>query len=163
MDQTMMMDSPQRAGAFAGAVSRLQSGFRWLEQRPWSVAAIPMRLAAFSVFWRSGTVKLSDWASTVALFGDEYRVPLLPPALATTLATTTEISCAVLLLLGLATRFAVLGLFGVIAVIQIFVYPTAWPDHIQWFAFLFPLFLRGPGAISCDNLIGGRMRRSLAP
>ncbi len=121
---------------------------------PWSVIAIPMRLAGFSVFWRSGSIKLDDWSSTLDLFANEYKVPLLPPDLAAYMATAMELGCSTLILLGLGTRFAALGLIGMIAVIQTFVYPMAWPDHIQWFAFLFPLVMRGGGAFSLDHLVG---------
>jgi putative oxidoreductase len=121
---------------------------------PWSVVVIPMRLAAFSVFWRSGSVKLDDWDSTISLFQDEYKVPVLPPEIAAYLATAMELGCSTLILIGLGTRFAALGLIGMIAVIQTFVYPAAWPDHIQWFAFLFPLMMRGGGRFSLDRVVG---------
>jgi putative oxidoreductase len=130
----------------------------------WDILAIPMRAAAFSVFFRSGRVKIADWGSTVDLFRSEYRVPVLPPDLAASLATTVELGCSTLLLLGLATRFAALAVLGMIAIIQVFVYPSAWPDHIQWFAFLFPLLLRGAGKYSLDGVIapGNRKNDSVA-
>jgi len=65
-----------------------------------------------------------------------------------------ELTCSTLILLGLATRFAGLGLIGMIATIQIFVYPMAWPDHIQWLAFLIPIVMRGAGLYSIDAAIG---------
>jgi putative oxidoreductase len=125
-----------------------------LDRVSWSVLAIPMRLAAFSVFMRSGLVKLDDWDSTLGLFRDEYKVPLLPPEFAAYMATSMELGCSTLILIGLGARFAALGLIGMIAVIQTFVYPQAWPDHIQWLAFLFPLVMRGPGRWSVDTLVG---------
>ncbi len=137
--------------ALAGLYAR---GATALGSAPWSVIAIPMRLAAFSVFWRSGSVKLDDWSSTISLFQDEYKVPVLPPEIAAYMATAMELGCSTLILLGLATRFAALGLIGMIAVIQTFVYPMAWPDHIQWFAFLFPLVMRGGGRYALDRVIG---------
>ncbi len=117
---------------------------------PYSALAIVARLATFSVFWRSGTQKLDDWSATLALFENEYKVPILPPHPAAYMATTVEIGCAVLVLLGLATRAAVFMLLGMTAVIQIFVYPEAWPTHIQWLAFMLPLLARGPGPIALD-------------
>lgn len=125
-----------------------------LNSVPWSILVIPMRIAAFSVFWRSGTVKLDDWDGTLSLFRDEYKVPVLPPEIAAYMATAMELGCSTLILLGLATRFAALGLIGMIAVIQTFVYPMAWPDHIQWLAFLIPIFMRGAGRFSIDAAIG---------
>ena len=124
---------------------------------PWTVLALPMRAAGFTVFWRAGMVKLDDWQSTIMLFREEYRVPVLPPELAAYLAASVEIGSAVLLLIGLMTRLSALALLGLTAVIQIFVYPEAWPTHIQWLAFLLPLLCRGPGSLSVDHLIARRL------
>jgi putative oxidoreductase len=70
------------------------------------------------------------------------------------MATTLELGCSSLILMGFATRFAALGLIGMIATIQLFVYPMAWPDHIQWLAFLLPLVIWGPGRFALDTLVG---------
>jgi len=120
---------------------------------PYSLIALIARAATFSVFWRSGTQKLSDWNSTLLLFANEYHVPLLPPHVAAYIAAALELTGSVLVLLGLMTRVSVLLLLGMVLVIQIFVYPSAWPDHIQWLAFMFVLLARGPGAISLDALV----------
>jgi len=120
---------------------------------PYSVIAVVARAATFSVFWRSGTQKLSDWNSTLLLFANEYRVPLLPPHVAAYMAASLELAGSVLVLLGLMTRVSVFLLLGMVLVIQIFVYPSAWPDHIQWLAFMLVLLARGPGALSLDALI----------
>jgi putative oxidoreductase len=120
---------------------------------PYSVVALIARAATFSVFWRSGTQRLLDWNATLLLFQYEYRVPVLPPHLAAYMATSLELGGSVLVLLGLLTRLTVLALLGMAAVIQIFVYPHAWPDHIQWLAFMFILLARGPGEISLDRLL----------
>ena len=125
-----------------------------LDGVPWDYLVLPMRIAAFSVFMRSGLVKLDDWSSTLSLFADEYKVPVLPPALAAYMATTIELGCSSLMLVGLATRFAALAVVGMIATIQIFVYPMAWPDHIQWLAFLLPVLIWGPGRFALDTLVG---------
>jgi putative oxidoreductase len=125
-----------------------------LDGVPWNYLVLPMRVAAFSVFMRSGLVKLDDWSSTLALFADEYKVPVLPPALSAYMATTIELGASTLILLGLATRFAALAVIGMIATIQIFVYPMAWPDHIQWLAFLIPILVWGPGRFALDTLVG---------
>jgi putative oxidoreductase len=97
-------------------------------------------------------VKLDDWAGTLTLFSDEYRVPLLSPSIAAVLAAGMELGGSVLVLLGLATRLVVALLLGMVAVIQLFVYPEAWPTHVQWLAFMLPLLARGPGALSIDHL-----------
>jgi len=125
----------------------------WLERIPYSFIALVARLATAVVFWRSGSVKLDDWAGTLSLFEDEYKVPLIPSHLAAYLATAMELGGAVLMLLGLGTRAVALAYLGMITVIQTFVYPNAWPTHIQWVAFLLILLARGPGALSLDALL----------
>jgi putative oxidoreductase len=111
------------------------------------------RLGVASVFLRAGLIKASGWESTVALFRDEYRVPLLPPAVAAATATSSELVCSTLLILGLATRLATLPLLGMIATIQLFVYPGAWSEHLVWGSILLFLLTRGAGALSVDHLI----------
>ena len=128
----------------------------WLEAIPYALLAIPLRVAVAAVFWNSGMTKLPNWGMTVALFTDEYKVPLLPPELAAYMATAIELTTPVLLVLGFLTRPAAAVLLGMTAVIQIFVYPTAWPTHIQWAAMLLVLLARGPGKISLDWLIWRR-------
>jgi len=129
-----------------------------LDGVPWNYLVIPMRIAAFSVFMRSGLVKLDDWSSTLDLFATEYKVPVLPPVLSAYMATTIELGASTLMLVGLATRFAALAVIGMIATIQIFVYPMAWPDHVQWLAFLIPILVWGPGRFALDTLIGRWLR-----
>jgi putative oxidoreductase len=128
-----------------------------LDSTPYSVIALVARLATFSVFIRSGTQKLSDWNSTLLLFQNEYHVPVLPPVFAAYLATAMELGCSSLILVGLLTRVSTLALLGMTLTIQLFVYPDAWPTHIQWLAFMLVIVLRGPGAWSLDALIGPRL------
>lgn len=97
--------------------------------------------------------KLANWSTALALFTDEYKVPLLAPELAAYLAVTIELMTPVLLVLGLATRPAALVLLGMTAVIEVFVYPQAWPTHIQWAAMLLVLLCRGAGKVSLDHLL----------
>jgi putative oxidoreductase len=144
---TVELTPRSKLGGLTGLYLRVAGG---LDRVSWSFLVIPMRIAAFSVFWRSGSVKLDDWAGTLSLFHDEYKVPVLPPEFAAYMATAMELGCSTLILIGLATRFAALGLIGMIAVIQTFVYPMAWPDHIQWLAFLLPIVMRGAGRFSVD-------------
>lgn len=119
---------------------------------PYSVLVLVARIATFSVFFRSSLVKLDDWNATLSLFQNEYNVPVLPPQVAATLAASMELGLSTLVLVGLFTRLSALGLLGMVAVIQIFVYPMAWPDHIQWLAFMIVIVCRGPGSWSLDNL-----------
>jgi putative oxidoreductase len=130
---------------------------RWLDSVPYSVLAIPLRFAVATVFWNSAMTKLANWETAIALFTEEYKVPLLPPELAAYMAATIELTTPVLLVLGLATRPAALVLLGMTTVIQVFVYPQAWPTHIQWAAMLLVLLCRGPGTLSLDHLIRRRL------
>lgn len=103
--------------------------------------------------------KLASWDTTLALFSDEYQVPLLPPELAAYVAATIELTTPILLVLGLLTRAAALVLLGMTTVIEVFVYPQAWPTHIQWAAMLLILLCRGPGELSIDHLLWRRFAR----
>ncbi|MBA3504287.1 MAG: DoxX family protein [Betaproteobacteria bacterium] len=125
----------------------------WLEAVPYSVLAVPLRLGVAWIFWSSAQVKLINWERTIQFFTDEYRVPILPPEIAASMALAIEITCPILLVLGLFTRFAVIVLMAMTAVIQIFVYPEAWPTHLQWFAMMLVLLCRGAGTLSADHLL----------
>ena len=100
--------------------------------------------------------KLANWETAIALFADEYHVPLLPPELAAYLAVAIELTTPVLLVLGLATRPAAVVLLGRTTVIEVIVYPQAWPTHIQWAAMLLVLLCRGAGKFSLDHLLRKR-------
>ena len=122
--------------------------------------ALAARFGIAGVFWLSGRTKvegiLSVSAGAVALFADEYQVPVLPPELAAHLAAYAEHLFPILLALGLATRFSALALLGMTAVIQVFVYPDAWPTHLVWATAMLYLVGRGGGALSLDRLLGLR-------
>ncbi len=138
-------------------MSFLRNIIAWLEAVPYSVLALPLRFGVAWIFWSSAQVKLINWQRTIELFAEEYRVPLLPPEIAAAMALSIEIACPILLVLGLFTRFAVLVLLGMTAVIQIFVYPEAWPTHLQWAAMMLVLLCRGAGALSIDRLLWRRL------
>lgn len=129
------------------------------EAVPYALLALPLRVAVATVFWSSGQTKIADWDATLQLFRDDYQVPLVPPGIAAHLALAVELSMPLLLILGLGTRFAALVLLGMTSVIEIFVYPQAWPTHIQWAAMLLILLTRGGGALSLDAM----MRRYCFP
>ena len=124
-----------------------------LEAIPYALLAIPLRLALATVFWDSAMAHLANWQTTLELFETEYQVPIIPYDIAAYLAVSIEVTTPILLVLGLLTRLAAAALFGMVAVIEIFVYPEAWPTHIQWVAMLLVLLCRGPGAWSLDHLI----------
>ena len=132
---------------------------RWLDQVPYTLLAIPLRIAVATVFWNSAMTKLANWATAMELFREEYQVPFLPPEVAAYMAVSIELTAPVLLLLGLATRPVALVLLGMTTVIEIFVYPQAWPTHIQWAAMLLVLLCRGAGACSLDHLLRQRWMR----
>lgn len=131
-----------------------------LERVPYSVLALPLRIAVAVVFWNSALAHLSNWDATLQLFEEEYQVPLLPPDLAAHVTAVIEIGAPVLLVLGLATRPVVLVLLAMTAIIEIFVYPQAWPTHIQWAAMMLVLLCRGAGSGSLDSLIERRANPS---
>jgi len=122
----------------------------------WPLAFL-LRLGVAVPFFLSGRTKveglLTITPSTRYLFAEEYRVPLLPSDLAATLATYAEHALPVLLVLGLFTRSAALGLLGMTLVIQLFVIPGGWPTHLLWAGPLVYLVARGPGAASLDRLL----------
>ena len=130
------------------------SGMRCAARIPYAVLAIPLRFAVATVFWNSAMSKLANWDTTISLFADEYKVPVLPPETAAYLATSIELATPVLLVLGFLTRPAAFVLLGMVTVIEIFVYPQAWPTHLQWAAMLLILLSRGAGSYSLDSLFG---------
>ena len=113
-------------------------------------------VAVATVFWNSGTTKLANWDATLQLFEDEYKVPWLPPDIAAHIGASIELSTPVLLVLGFLTRPAALVLLGMTTVIEVFVYPQAWPTHIQWAAMLLVLLCRGAGNLSVDHWLWRR-------
>ena len=127
---------------------------------PEDLLLLAARVALAAIFWLSGRTKVEGGLTVsdnaVALFADEYRLPLLPPEIAAHLATYAEHLFPLLLVLGLATRVSALALLGMTAVIQIFVYPDAWPTHLSWAALMLLLVRQGGGAWSLDRLLARR-------
>jgi putative oxidoreductase len=120
------------------------------------------RLYVARVFFLSGLTKIRDWSITVALFTDEYHVPVLSPAVAAALGTATELLMPVLLALGVGSRFAagVLFIFNIVAVISYQALPdTAVKDHILWGTMLLVLTICGPGKIAVDTWLERRFAR----
>jgi putative oxidoreductase len=116
-----------------------------------------MRLGVGAVFFRSGLLKIESWQFTILLFRDEYQVPLLDPVLAAQITTAVELVVPVFLFVGLGSRLATLPLLGMIAVIQLLVYPNAWSDHLMWASALLLILTRGPGVLSLDYAIARAM------
>ena len=144
-----MLTLPQRAARLychaAAMINRLQPLF-----------ALALRAYVARVFFFSGLTKLHDWNITLALFRNEYHVPLLPPAAAAVLGTCAELGLPILLLAGFGTRFAAIALFAFNLVAA-----TSYPDlsaaglkdHVLWGALLLVLAVYGPGKLSVDHLL----------
>lgn len=115
------------------------------------------RAGIASIFWLSGRTKVQGFMTikpfTYELFRSEYALPVISPELAAQLAIGAEHLLPLLLVLGLFTRPAAAALLAMTAVIQIFVYPAAWPTHLAWAGLLLPLVAHGGGAWSLDNLL----------
>jgi putative oxidoreductase len=159
--------SARPAGGLARVIAAANAAF---ENLPHALIALVARVSIAGVFWKSGQTKIEGFQvdlfggvfqfgwphfadSTIALFAEEYKLPLLSPDVAAVLASTAEHVFPVLILAGLATRFSALALLLMTLVIQIFVYPSAWPTHGTWAAVLLLLMWRGAGVLSLDHLI----------
>jgi putative oxidoreductase len=120
--------------------------------------ALVDRIAIAALFFLSGRTKVDGFLtvndSALYLFQEEYKVPLLPPEIAAHMATYAEHLFPLLLILGLFTRLSALALLGMTAVIQIFVYPDAWPTHLSWAGLLLYLVAYGAGKASLDRMLG---------
>jgi putative oxidoreductase len=152
-----MADVTTRVAAPPGVIA---ASWRWfialVNAIPYWVVALVTRISIAGVFWQSGQTKVDGWHLTdaaIELFRSEYRLPLIDPALAAQLAALAEHVFPVLLVIGLATRFAAIALLIMTLVIQVFVYPDAWPTHGTWAACFLILITRGPGLLSLDHLI----------
>jgi putative oxidoreductase len=130
---------------------------------PHDAIALIARLSVGAVFWQSGLTKLDGWHvsdSAVYLFKTEYKLPLIDPWVAAHIGTFNELFFPILLFVGLASRFAALALLCMTLVIEIFVYPDAWPTHGTWAACFLVVIVRGPGLFSLDHLIARKLSRA---
>lgn len=145
-------------GSVAGRWNRLADQIDVLIGQ--SMLALVDRFAVAAIFFLSGRTKVDGLLtvndSALALFREEFKVPLVPPDIAAYAATYAEHLFPILLVLGLFTRFAAFALLGMVIVIQVFVYPDAWPTHLSWAGLLLYLFARGAGRLSLDRWIGIR-------
>jgi len=122
--------------------------------------ALATRVAVAAIFFYSGRTKVEGFLtltdSAYELFRTEYKLPFVPPEIAAHLAAYSEHLFPLLLVLGLFTRLSALALLGMTLVIQVFVYPDAWPTHLSWAALLLYLAGRGAGRLSLDHALGIR-------
>ncbi len=152
----MMVADVQRNPAISARRHLVETAIDLIGRVPCSVHQCLFRLAIASVFLPAGLLKLASWESTIALFQDEYKVPVLAPAVAAVMATTFELACSSLLIVGLTTRLATLPLLGQILTIQLLVYPQAWHEHLVWGSILLVLLTRGAGDFSMDHVLARR-------
>lgn len=145
----------------------VNNGIAVLELIPMSLIVLAARIGVGMVFLRSAMTKVTDWNlldvltfnlelgdNTFMLFEYEYMVPLLPFDTAAYLATYAESWLPLFLFIGLFSRLSALGLFSMTLVIQIFVYPNLWAEHLLWAAALLVIMARGPGMISIEHWLG---------
>ena len=144
----------QRSGLRARWNAIATSLSRWIGH---DVLALASRVSIAAIFFLSGRTKVDGFLhitdGAYELFRSEYRLPLIAPEVAAHLATYAEHLFPVLLVLGLFTRLSALALLGMTAVIQVFVYPDAWPTHLSWAALLLYLIGRGAGTLSFDKFL----------
>jgi putative oxidoreductase len=152
------MTSPATNSAAASAlpVRTVRALIATFQSIPYAVIALAARIFPAAVFWQSGQTKVEGWMvseNAIALFAEEYKLPLISPWLGAHLAAFAEHFFPLLLVIGLASRFSALALLGMTTVIQVLVYPGAWPTHGVWAACFLLVIARGPGAISFDAAI----------
>ncbi len=154
---TLRSDMPAATGGPAALALRLRAG---LESIPMSILTLFARIFPAAVFWQSGETKVEGWRVTdgaVALFQEEYRLPLVDPWFAAHAAALAEHLFPLLLVVGFATRLSAAALLGMTLVIEIFVYPDAWPTHGVWATCFLLVLARGPGVFSLDHLLWRRL------
>jgi putative oxidoreductase len=134
-----------------------------LDGIPYWFIALAARIFPAAVFWQSGETKVAGWhlkPSAIALFENEYQLPLIDPSIAAHVSAFSEHFFPILLVIGFATRLSALALLIMTAVIEIFVYPGAWPTHGVWATCFLILIARGPGSLSLDHVIARKYQKS---
>ena len=154
-------------------IKLFENSIQFFQRIPDSLIALIGRVSIAAIFWLSAQTKIDGFAlnilageitlgwphlsaSAIDLFRDEYRLPFVPPEIAAPIEAISEHVFAALLLIGLASRFSALALLGLTMVIQVFVYPDAYPTHGVWATVLLFIMARGPGIYSIDHLIAER-------
>nr|WP_244598401.1 DoxX family protein [Rhizobium tubonense] len=137
---------------------------RLLDLIPHDLIALISRLSIAAVFWQSGQTKVDGWHVTdnaVYLFETEYKLPFVDPWLAAHISAFAEHFFPLLLVIGFASRLSALALLGMTLVIEIFVYPDAWPTHGTWAVCFLVIIAGGPGRISIDHFIARHFSRGI--
>jgi putative oxidoreductase len=134
----------------------VQQAIATLDRIPYWLIALAARLFPAAVFWQSGQTKVAGFhlkPSAIALFQNEYQLPLVDPTAAAYASAFSEHFFPILLVIGLAARFSAFALLFMTAVIEIFVFPGAWQTHGVWATCFLVVIARGPGWLSLDHLI----------
>ena len=152
---------PHEVSTMTSPAQRVLAFYDRLGLLPFDLLQLMSRLSLAVIFWHSGQTKLASWPLTLQLFASEYKVPVLPPEIAATLAASVELTTPVLLVFGILTRLATLPMIGMALTIQLFVYPENWPDHLTWMTFLLLLLSRGPGRLSLDHVVRRQVEKRL--
>ena len=147
---TVAYETDPRDMSLLARLDRLRTSAR---RFPLSLIELGMRVAVGATFFKSGLLKLQSFDTAIALFRDEYRLPLLPPELAAYMGTAVELSAPVLLVLGLSARAGAAALLAMTLTIQFLVYPENWPEHLMWASILAYVLSRGAGALSIDRIV----------
>jgi putative oxidoreductase len=151
------MDTTAQMPAATWRIGRLYNGFAHLLVALQPIFALAMRFYVAKVFIVSGWLKFQRWDSTLALFQNEYHVPVLSPQVAAVAGTAAELGLPILLLLGIGTRAAALALF-VFNIVAVISYPdlsdAGLKDHYLWGALMLVIAVYGPGRLSIDRWIG---------
>ena len=154
------------AAAHVGSVPAriIQQAVATLDCIPYWSITLAARIFPAAVFWQAGETKVAGWhlkPGAIALFQNEYRLPLIDPTIAAYASAFSEHFFPILLVIGFATRFSALALLFMTAVIEIFVYPAAWPTHGVWATCLLVVIARGPGWLSLDHFIARKYQQNL--
>jgi putative oxidoreductase len=147
------------SGSVPGRI--VQQSIAAMDRIPYWFIALAARIFPAAVFWQSGQTKVAGLhlkPSAIALFQNEYQLPLIDPTIAAYASAFAEHFFPILLVIGFATRFSALALLIMTAVIEIFVYPDAWPTHGVWATCFLLVIARGPGSLSLDHLIARKYR-----
>jgi len=153
--------SPAAARFRSPPVLIIQRVIAAMDRIPYWFIALAARIFPAAVFWQSGETKVAGFhlkPSAIALFQNEYQLPLIDPTIAAYMSAFSEHFFPILLVVGFATRFSALALLFMTAVIEIFVYPGAWPTHGVWATCFLVVIARGPGWLSLDRLIARKYR-----
>jgi putative oxidoreductase len=157
----MTQMSPAVAQVRSVPVRIIQQAIATLDRIPYWFIALAARVFPAAVFWQSGQTKVAGFhlkPSAIALFQNEYQLPQIDPTAAAYASAFSEHFFPILLVIGLATRFSAFALLFMTAVIEIFVYPGAWPTHGVWATCFLVVIARGPGSLSLDHLIARKFQ-----